>query len=102
MNLILRNSDAHGKNISFFVMAEDLVVAPFYYIVNVTMYKGLYGRDMAMAIDKEFVFNEIEVFDIKEFLQTNSISTVLYFEEFKKAIEYFNRLGKSDEILKKI
>lgn len=84
INLILGNSDAHGKNISFFVDKDGLEIAPFYDIVNVTMYRGKYAQDMAMAIDDEFEFENIEVFDILEFLQQNQISKNQYFIDFKK------------------
>ncbi|WP_434581540.1 HipA domain-containing protein [Sulfurimonas sp. NW15] len=84
INLILGNSDAHGKNISFFVDKDGLVIAPFYDIVNVTMYKNKYAQDMAMAIDDEFEFEKIGVFDMLEFLQSNKISKTQYFNDFKK------------------
>ena len=84
INLILGNSDAHGKNISFFVDKDGLEIAPFYDIVNVTMYKGQYAQDMAMAIDDEFEFEKIAVYDMLEFLQQNKISKTQYFNDFKK------------------
>lgn len=34
-NLLVRNYDAHGKNISFFVGQQGLALAPFYDLVNV-------------------------------------------------------------------
>jgi len=84
INLILGNSDAHGKNISFFVDKGGLEIAPFYDIVNVTMYKGKYAQDMAMAIDDEFEFEKIGLFDMLEFLELNKISKTQYFNDFKK------------------
>jgi len=84
INLILGNSDAHGKNISFFVDKGGLEIAPFYDIVNVTMYKGKYAQDMAMAIDDEFEFEKIGLFDMLEFLEQNKISKTQYFNDFKK------------------
>ena len=96
INLILGNSDAHGKNISFFVDKNGLEIAPFYDIVNVTMYKGKYAQDMAMAIDDEFEFENIEVFDMLEFLQQNQISKIQYFIDFKKlAKKIYNNLDFS-------
>ena len=91
INLILGNSDAHGKNISFFVDKGGLEVAPFYDIVNVTMYKGKYAQDMAMAIDDEFEFEKIGLFDILEFLQLNKISKTQYFNDFKKLAQKIHK-----------
>jgi serine/threonine-protein kinase HipA len=94
VNLILGNSDAHGKNISFFVSKKGLKIAPFYDIVNVTMYKGQYEQDMAMAIDDEFIFDEISEYNFREFFEINSISPILYFDEFKNTIKRLDKVFK--------
>lgn len=91
INLILGNSDAHGKNISFFVDKGGLEVAPFYDIVNVTMYKGKYAQDMAMAIDDEFEFEKISLFDMLEFLELNKIAKTQYFNDFKKLAQKIHK-----------
>ncbi len=84
INLCLGNSDAHGKNISFFVDKDGLEIAPFYDIVNVTMYKDKYEQDMAMAIDDEFQFDKLKVYDFLEFFKQNRINKTQYFNDFKK------------------
>lgn len=91
INLILGNSDAHGKNISFFIDKGGLEVAPFYDIVNVTMYKGKYAQDMAMAIDDEFEFEKISLFDMLEFLELNKIAKTQYFNDFKKLAQKIHK-----------
>ena len=91
INLILGNSDAHGKNISFFVDKKGLEIAPFYDIVNVSMYKGKYAQDMAMAVDDEFEFEKIGRFDMLEFLQLNKISKTQYFNDFKKLAQKIHK-----------
>jgi len=102
MNLIFGNSDAHGKNISFFVSNKGLRVAPFYDVVNVTMYDN-YEQDMAMAIDDEFEFRNLKEYDFTEFFELNEISTNDYFIEFKKlTIKLENALNKFDFIDEKI
>lgn len=45
----LGNSDAHGKNISFFVSSGGLDPAPLYDLVCVNVYGDAYVQDMAMA-----------------------------------------------------
>jgi serine/threonine-protein kinase HipA len=96
INLCLGNSDAHGKNISFFVDKDGLEIAPFYDIVNITMYQEKYEQDMAMAINDEFTYN-IKAYDFLEFLKQNNISKIQYFEYFgeiiikiSKALEKFD------------
>jgi len=103
INILLGNSDAHGKNISFFVKKEGIEVAPFYDLVNVTMYNN-YEQDIAMAIDDEFHFCDLKEYDFKEFFEANKISTLLYFDELKSAVKRLEVLFKdmgfiSDELL---
>lgn len=63
VNLCLGNSDAHGKNISFFVNKSTLTLAPFYDIVNVKLY-ATYDQDLAMAIGDEFEIETIKPYDL--------------------------------------
>ncbi len=86
INLCLGNSDAHGKNISFFVDRGGLEIAPFYDIVNVTMYDK-YEQDMAMAIDDEFRFDDLKAFDFSEFFKQNKINKTQYFNDFKELVK---------------
>ena len=53
--LLLGNSDAHGKNLSFFGRGETLTVAPFYDLVSVAAYDaGHVDHELAMAFGNEF------------------------------------------------
>ena len=99
LNLILGNSDAHGKNISFFVSKEGLEVAPFYDLVNVTMYQGKYEQDMAMAIEDVFEFGNLSEFAFREFLDENDISIEFYFNEFKSSVAKLKRLFEDIDFL---
>ena len=91
LNLILGNSDAHGKNISFFVSKEGLEVAPFYDLVNVTMYQDKYEQAMAMAIEDVFEFDSLSEFSFREFFEENDISIEFYFNEFKSSVAKLKR-----------
>jgi serine/threonine-protein kinase HipA len=84
LNLILGNSDAHGKNISFFVSEKGLEIAPFYDLVNIDILSDKYEKDMAMAIDDEFLLYSLGVYDFNEFFKEHKIDKNSYFEEFKK------------------
>lgn len=61
--LIIGNSDAHGKNISFFVGKRGLQVAPAYDLVCLDMY-GEYDRDLAMAVGDCFNPDDIAPYQI--------------------------------------
>ncbi len=52
-NLIVGNTDAHGKNMSFFVSRRGLSVAPWYDLVSVELIDGV-DHTLAMGVDDEF------------------------------------------------
>ena len=45
---LIGNTDAHGKNMSFFCNPAGLALAPCYDLVSVVQYEGL-GHELAMA-----------------------------------------------------
>jgi serine/threonine-protein kinase HipA len=59
---LLGNSDAHGKNVSFFCGTDGLALAPFYDLVSVAQYEGL-DHELAMAYGDEFQLDNIRPFD---------------------------------------
>lgn len=65
--LLIGNSDAHAKNISFFVGKGGIDVAPFYDLLNIDIYGDEFDRDLAMAIGDEFVIGEILPYQLAEF-----------------------------------
>jgi serine/threonine-protein kinase HipA len=74
---LLGNSDAHGKNVSFFCRPEGLALAPFYDLVSVVQYAGL-DHELAMAYGDEFHLENIRPFDWARFgAQTNTARTLL-------------------------
>ncbi|MBU0481722.1 MAG: HipA domain-containing protein [Proteobacteria bacterium] len=62
--LLIGNSDAHGKNISFFVGRSGMDVAPAYDLVNVEIYGERYDRDLAMAVGDTFDFGKIHAYQL--------------------------------------
>lgn len=64
--LLIGNSDAHGKNISFFVGLDGIDVAPAYDLVNVEIYRDQYDRDLAMAVGDTFEFNAIHAYQLAD------------------------------------
>lgn len=100
VNLCLGNSDAHGKNISFFVDKDGLEIAPFYDIVNITMYEGVYEQELAMGIDDEFTY-EISAFSFQEFLDENDIDIKYYFDSFKSIILKIEKSLKRFDFIEK-
>jgi serine/threonine-protein kinase HipA len=64
--LLIGNSDAHGKNISFYVGRNGIDVAPAYDLVNVEIYGDQYDRDLAMAVGDTFEFNAIHAYQLAD------------------------------------
>jgi len=61
-NYTIGNSDAHGKNISFFMNPEGPELAPYYDLVSTEVYESVVD-EMAMAIGDEFVAANVEAYD---------------------------------------
>jgi len=80
--LLLGNTDAHGKNISFFVDEKGLEVAPLYDILNVSMIDN-FEHDLAMGFDEEFEYDELSVYAFREFFLENDIKIDFYFDKYK-------------------
>ncbi|MEI6704471.1 MAG: HipA domain-containing protein, partial [Deltaproteobacteria bacterium] len=64
--LLIGNSDAHGKNISFFVGPGGIDMAPTYDLLNLDMYASEYNRDFSMAIGDAFDPEEITPWELAE------------------------------------
>ena len=64
-NLIIGNSDAHGKNFSFFVDKRGIKATPFYDMLCVMMYD--FDHNLAMAYGDEFNPNEVFAYQLREF-----------------------------------
>lgn len=75
-NLIIGNSDAHGKNISYFISKGSINLAPFYDLVSV-VYESQKTKNLetnlAMAIGDNFDCNEITAYDLLTFAEEAGI-----------------------------
>lgn len=65
--LLIGNSDAHGKNISFFVGKAGLDLAPSYDLLNIDIYGDEFERDLAMAVGDEFNAEKVTPYNLAEF-----------------------------------
>ncbi len=62
---LIGNSDAHGKNVSFFVEPGGLRLAPSYDLVAVCIYPKV-DHELAMAIGDEFDITKVRPYDWAE------------------------------------
>jgi len=79
--LLIGNSDAHGKNISFYVRGDRLALAPFYDLVAVHIYGSQIEQELAMAYGDAFLLEEIGAFDLADFAMRTSTSPSLVANE---------------------
>ncbi|MEP7298832.1 MAG: HipA domain-containing protein [Burkholderiales bacterium] len=63
---LIGNSDAHGKNFSFFVRRQGLEPAPWYDLVSVVQYSGI-DHELAMAYGDAFSLEEVGAFQLSDF-----------------------------------
>lgn len=63
---LIGNSDAHGKNFSFFVRRQGLEPAPWYDLVSVAQYPGI-DHELAMAYGDAFTLEELGAFQLADF-----------------------------------
>lgn len=82
--ILIGNSDAHGKNISFYVRGERLVPAPFYDLVSVNVYGDQVEQELAMAYGDAFLIEDIGAFDLADFAVRISMSRDVVASELVK------------------
>lgn len=84
IQLLLGNSDAHGKNISFYVRGEHLDVAPFYDLVSVRIYGKNIDQELALAFGDTFELDDVGAFDLADFAQRVGIPAALVSREMTR------------------
>lgn len=63
-NLVIGNTDSHGKNYSFFVSRKGLSPTPWYDLLNILVYKGDFNTNLAMAVGDVFDPENIHGFQL--------------------------------------
>ena len=63
---LIGNSDAHGKNFSFFVHREGLAPAPWYDLISVVQYPAI-DHELAMAWGDAFKLADVGAFQLADF-----------------------------------
>ncbi len=82
-NLIIGNTDNHGKNISYFVSKKGYEIAPSYDLVNVTVYKD-FNHELAFQIGDTFNLEEVMAFQLAEMTQQMNLSGRFVASHLKK------------------
>lgn len=93
-NLIIANYDAHGKNISFHVNQNGFTLAPYYDLVNISMFPN-FDQTLAMAIGDNFDPKSIS----KNDMISLAVDCNLNFNQIRKrALSMIGRVERSIDI----
>lgn len=82
-NLLIGNTDSHGKNISYFVSDKGYELAPFYDLLNVKVYEE-FNHDLAFKIGDTFSLEEVKAYQLLELSQEMGILPRLVATQLKK------------------
>jgi serine/threonine-protein kinase HipA len=93
--LLIGNSDAHGKNISFFLRRTRLSPAPLYDLVSVNAYGDNENveQEMAMAYGDAFLLEEITPFELAAFGKNTGTRPALLAREIMRMAQAALRLA---------
>ena len=80
---LIGNSDAHGKNVSFFSRAEGLALAPFYDLVSVVQYGGI-DHELAMAYGDAFRLEDATPFAWAGFSKRTGLARTFLAREMRR------------------
>lgn len=86
LNLCIGNSDAHGKNISYYIDKAGIQLAPLYDLVNIAVYPEL-EQDLAMSVGDEFDARQVKGFQLLTFGEQIGIDKKLMGRQFKTITE---------------
>jgi serine/threonine-protein kinase HipA len=83
LQFLIGNSDAHGKNFSFFCRREGLEPTPFYDLVSTVQYESIV-HEMAMAYGDEFELEKITPFAFADFAHQTGLDRKYLSREMKR------------------
>lgn len=88
-NLIVGNSDAHGKNFSFFASAKGLTPTPWYDLISVLQVEDI-EHSLAMSVGDEFNPNEIHALQLLIEADEVGLTKTFVQERLKKVLDCLN------------
>lgn len=94
--LLLGNSDAHGKNISFFGQGTTLTTAPFYDLVSVAVYDSQHiDHELAMAFGDTFTLTDVRSFALADFCTRLGFPARAFARELKQLCEWTKEAARA-------
>jgi hypothetical protein len=94
LTLLLGNSDAHGKNLSFEVRPAGLTVAPLYDLVSVLAYDAtMIDHEFAMSFGDAFRFEEVTPFALADHCERCGIDRRFFSRELRQLCKLAQELA---------
>ena len=93
LQLLIGNSDAHGKNLSFFVRDSGLSPADLYDLVCVHAYGKAIEQDMAMGYGEEFRCDAVTAYDFADFAHRTGMPARLVMRELTLMAQQAQKLA---------
>ncbi|MFP3564025.1 HipA domain-containing protein [Paraburkholderia sp. SIMBA_030] len=84
LQLLIGNSDAHGKNFSYFVGEAGIQPTPMYDLVSVNVYGEAVEQEMAMAYGDEFRIENVTAYALADFAHRTGTRPSLLAREMQR------------------
>lgn len=85
-NLLIGNTDNHGKNISYLVSKKGYEIAPAYDLLNTKVYEE-FDQELALKIGDTFILEEVKAFQFAEMSQQMNLTPRFVASHLKKLCE---------------
>jgi serine/threonine-protein kinase HipA len=92
--VLIGNADAHGKNLSCFVTAQGLMLAPAYDLLSAQAYPGV-DHTLAMAVGDEFDSTAVQAYDWAVFAEQCGIARPVLIRELRALATHAPAKAKS-------
>lgn len=93
---LVGNTDAHGKNVSFFSRPDGLALAPFYDLVSVVQYDAI-DHELAMAYGDEFRLEDVTPFAWADFAKRTGLQRAFLAREMTRMARAAPAAAASEE-----
>jgi serine/threonine-protein kinase HipA len=95
LQLLIGNSDAHGKNLSWFLRRTRLSPAPMYDLVSINAYgvADVVEQELAMAYGDAFLLAEVGAFQVADFAKRIGMRAALVSREMVRMAQAAKKLA---------
>ncbi len=89
--ILLGNTDAHAKNLSFFMTAAGPVQAPAYDMTCTALYQSHVSQTFAMAVGDAFDTSELSAYEWAQFCRATDTNPTLVAKEVQRSVQLIRK-----------